>query len=120
MALAETNNELLLNVNPLFYKGDFTVCDNNWRFDNIKIGYEKFYYITEGECVFEVDGMKYYAKPKQLFLLPSKSTQSLYTEDNRIVKKYWFHCNLYCSKQNFLYLLMLTIRNMLNICFKAY
>ena len=109
MPFKETNNELLLEVNPSFYKGDFSVCDNNWHFDNIKIGYEKFYYVTEGECVFEIDGIKYNAKPKQLFLLPSKSTQSLYTENNQIVKKYWFHCNLYCSKQNFTDLIKLPV-----------
>ena len=101
MSHEQTNNELLLNVNPIFYSGDFAVCDSNWHFENIKIGYEKFYYITDGECVIEVDGVKYTAKAGQLFFLPSKSTQSLYTEDNQTVKKYWFHCNLSCGNKNF-------------------
>lgn len=101
MSHEQTKNELLLNVSPSYYAGDLTFCDSDWRYENIKIGYEKFYYITEGECVFEIDGIKYTATPKQLFLLPSKSTQSLYTEHNKTVKKYWIHCNLSCEGRNF-------------------
>lgn len=97
----KAGSELLLNVNPQYYMGNLTVCDSNWRYENIKIGYEKFYYIIEGECIIEIDGVKYTAKAGQLFLLPSKSTQSLYTEHNQTVKKYWFHCNLSCGNQNF-------------------
>lgn len=101
MSEKPSKNELLTQVNPFYYKGGLAVCDNNWRYTNIMIGYDKFYYIIEGECVFEIDGAKYTAKPGQLFLLPSKSTQSLYTEHNQTVKKYWFHCTLLCNKQNF-------------------
>lgn len=109
MRIEYNENELLSNVNPIFYMGDFTVCDSNWHYENIKIGFEKFYYIVKGECIIEVDDVKYTAKAGQLFFLPSKSKQSLYTENNQTVEKYWFHCNLSCGNKNFTDLIKLPI-----------
>lgn len=96
-----SDNGVLANVNPVYYTGSLTVCDNNWHYENIRPGYEKFYYISDGECVFEIDGEKYNALPGQLFLLPVNSVQTLYTENGCTVKKYWFHCALSCGKHNF-------------------
>lgn len=95
------NKDMLSKINPIYYKGDLTLCDNNWHYENIVIGYDRLYYVTEGECVIEVDGIRHIAKPGQLFFLPCHSTQRLYTEKNKTVKKYWIHCVLPCGEKDF-------------------
>ena len=91
----------LSNVNPIYYKGDLTLCDSNWHYDNIVIGYDRLYYIVEGECIIEVDGIRHIAKPGQMFFLPCNSTQKLYTEKDKTAKKYWIHCTLPCGESDF-------------------
>ncbi len=100
---------IISDVNPVYFKGDLSLCDENWHFHNILIDYVRIYYIIEGECAIEVDGVYHKAKPKQLFLLPSGSVQSLYTEENKTVKKYWLHCALPCKEKDFSNLLNLPI-----------
>ncbi len=86
-------------VNPLYYKGELTTCGSSWRFDNIHVGFDKFYFIVEGSCMIEIDGHKHLAKPYQLFLLPGHTAQTLYTLEDQTIKKYWFHCALPCGEQ---------------------
>lgn len=99
--------KIISHVNPVYFKGDLSLCDKNWHFHNILIDYVRIYYIIEGECVIEVNGVRHKAKPNQLFLLPSGSVQSLYTEENKTVKKYWLHCELPCKDEDFSNLLNL-------------
>ncbi len=68
---------------------------------SVLINYDRFYFIAEGECVIEVNGVKNIAKRGQLFFLPVGSEQTLYTEDSKTVKKYWFHCSLPCGDKDF-------------------
>ena len=100
-------SEALSNVNPIYYKGALSLCDNNWHYDNIVAGCDQMYYIIEGECVIEINGIRHIAKPKQLFLLPSHSTRTLYTEKGKTVKKYWLHFSLPCGTKNFFELINL-------------
>lgn len=93
--------KLATEVNPIYYKGDLTVCGNDWRYENIKIGYDKFYFIIDGECIIEIDDIKHTAKKGQLFWLTGNSKQTLYTENGQTVKKYWFHCTLPCKESSF-------------------
>lgn len=97
----------LSGVNPLFLKGGFTTCDNNWSYDNIWVGYNRFYFIMEGECVIEINGIHHVAKPGNLFFLPAGSHQTLYVEGEKTMKKYWLHCSLPCGEQDFSELLNL-------------
>jgi len=94
-----------MEVNPVYFKGDLTKCSHEWYFDDIVVGYDKFYYIMEGECVIKVNGVDHIAREGQLFFLPCNSTQSLYTDS--MVKKYWFHCNLPCGDKDVTELLRL-------------
>lgn len=91
----------LLSVSPVFYKGALTLCSDWWHFDSVLINYDRFYFIVEGECVIDVNGVKNIAKRGQLFFLPVGSEQTLYTEDGKTVKKYWFHCSLPCKEKDF-------------------
>lgn len=95
------NVDSILQINPIYYKGEMTTCNNNWHFKNITVGFDKFYFIEDGECVIEIDGHKHIAKPYQIFLLPNNSCQTLYIEGDKIVRKYWFHCTLFCGKKDF-------------------
>ena len=94
-------NDLISNVNPIYYKGDLSICDKNWRYDNIVSGCDQLYYIIDGECIIEINGIHHVARAGQMFFLPSHSTRTLYTEKNKTVKKYWLHCSLSCGNKNF-------------------
>ncbi|MBQ4082248.1 MAG: AraC family transcriptional regulator [Clostridia bacterium] len=94
-------SELLSNVNPIYYKGDLSLCDHNWHYERIVAGCDQLYYIIEGECVIEVNGIRHTATPGQLFFLPSHSTRTLYTENGKTVRKYWLHCSLPCGEKTF-------------------
>ena len=94
-------NNLLSGVNPIYYKGDLTICDNDWHYDKIVSGCDQLYYIIEGECIIEINGIHHVAKHGQMFFLPSHSTRTLYTKKDKTVKKYWLHCSLPCGENNF-------------------
>ena len=100
MDTKKTTSQQLTEMNPVYYKGDFTVCGKDWYYDNIALGFNKIYYIVEGECVINIEGITHIAKPGQLFLLPINSIQTLYTTENNYVKKYWFHCILPCQDKD--------------------
>ena len=89
--------EVLSQLNPVYYKGDLTLCDSWWHFEKILVRYDRIYFIVEGECVIEVNGVRHIAKPGQLFYLPSGSRQTLFTQPVKTVKKYWLHCKLACE-----------------------
>jgi len=97
----------LMDVSPVYFKGAFDVCFDNWYFDNIVIGYDKFYFITDGECEIKINGVSHITRIGQLFLLPANSRQTLYTTDGNTVKKYWFHCSLPCNGKDFTELIRL-------------
>lgn len=99
--------KLATEVNPCYYKGELTLCSEDWYWNNIVLSYDKFYFIVEGECVIKIDGVEYNAKPGQLFLLPYNSTQTLYTTQHKTVKKYWFHCLLPCGSKDLTELIQL-------------
>jgi len=94
-------NELLSGVNPVYCKGGFALCDNNWHYSNIVVGYDQIYYIIEGECVIEIDGVRHIAKPGQMWFLPSRCQRTLYTQKDKTVKKYWMHCLFQCGEKIF-------------------
>ena len=95
------NDAILLKVVPEFFKGALTLCDDWWHYDNILVGYDRFYYIVEGECIIEINGVRHVAREGQLYFLPDGSTQTLYTEEGKTVKKYWIHCRLRCDEKAF-------------------
>lgn len=96
MATDVSVTQMIMELNPVYYKGDLTLCEYDWYFDDIVLSYDKFYFIVEGECTIKINGVNHTASPGQLFLLPYNSTQSLYTALDKTVKKYWFHCTLPC------------------------
>ena len=63
------------------------MCGEEWYYNNIVVGYDRFYFITEGECIINVNGSDHVTRPGQLFLFPFNSTQTLYTKDGGYVKK---------------------------------
>lgn len=91
----------LTSVNPVYHKGNLSLCDNNWHYENIITGCAQLFYIIEGECVIEINGNSHIAKPGQFFFIPSHSTRTLYTKKDKTVKKYWIHCSLNCGDKNF-------------------
>ena len=97
----------LMYVSPIYFKGMVNVCFDNWYFDDVVIGYDKFYFIIDGECEIKINGVNHTARTGQLFLLPANSRQTLYTTKGNTVKKYWFHCSLPCHGKDLTELIQL-------------
>ena len=91
---------LITEVNPVYYKGDLTTCRSDWYYDNIVLDYDKFHFILDGECTIRINGVDHTARPGQLFLIPCHSTQSYYTDIDKTVTQYWFHCSLPCREKD--------------------
>jgi len=58
----------------------------------------KFYYIIDGEGYIKIDGREYEPRPKQLFLLPAGTVQSLATVSNETFLKYWCHFSAFIGE----------------------
>lgn len=99
----------IISVNPTYYKGELTVCGDDWHYDRLSLGYDKFYFIVDGKCPITVNGITYSAEPYRLFLLPCKSVQSFGTYSGKPIKKYWFHCTLPCDDKDITEILKLPV-----------
>ena len=91
----------LMEITPIYLQGNFNVLYDDWYFNNIVVGYVKFYLITDGECMIIINGEEHVARAGMLFLLPFNATQTLYITAGNTVTKYWFHCTLPCQKKDF-------------------
>jgi len=97
-----TKNQYIENIQTEFFTGGFAHCWPNWRYVNVVPGYNKFYYIVDGEFYLKIDDIEYTAHKGQLFLLPYNSTQTYYHISENYVKKYWIHCTFTCNDKDLL------------------
>ncbi|MBE6811024.1 MAG: AraC family transcriptional regulator [Ruminococcaceae bacterium] len=97
----------LEKVQPVLFLGDFTECEKDWGYHNIRPSYNKFYYVTEGEAYINIEGKEYVARPGQLFLLPCNSKQTYYHTEAKHLVKYWIHCSFNCGEKDLLEMLQL-------------
>lgn len=63
----------------------------DWRDLDYVPGYNKFYFICDGEGRLKIDGTDYYPKPGQMFLMPQGVIQSFSTINENTFTKYWCH-----------------------------
>ena len=102
-----STHQYLDNLNVQYFTGDYTKCWDIWRYENVKPGYNKFYYIVDGECYIKIDDKEYVASKGMLFLLPYNSTQTYHHISENYVTKYWFHFTLSCNDKDLLELITL-------------
>jgi len=93
--MAEERNTLiksfLSNLHVSVDTAAFTKCPLSWRDMDYKPDYNKFYYIMDGKGWLEIDGMEYYPRSGQLFLMPAGIKQSYSVIDGEPFTKYWCH-----------------------------
>lgn len=93
--------EYFSNMYISYYYGSLIRCSANWRGIDSVCTYSKFYYILDGECIVEIEGVKYQGKAGRLFLIPSGVKHSFYHANDHYIKKYWFHFSMESGGNNF-------------------
>ncbi|MBQ8284233.1 MAG: helix-turn-helix transcriptional regulator [Clostridia bacterium] len=87
------------NLNAVYnFGGYFSISEtDDWSFGRNRFEQCKFYFITCGSCVIEIERKKYHGKAGDWFFIPSGAEHAYYNEKNEPFKKYWMHFDLYPS-----------------------
>ena len=85
------------NLNMIHNTGGyFAIGKNyNWACENVRFDQCKFYFITEGNCVINIDGVRYEAGAGDWFFIPAHTLHSYHNINTKPFKKYWMHFDLY-------------------------
>ncbi len=81
----------LSNINIHLNYGTLTTCDDDWKAYNITCSFHKLYFVVDGNCVIEINGVKHKGKRGTLFFIPANTFHSYYQEDENHVTKHWIH-----------------------------
>lgn len=85
------------NLNAVYnFGGYFSITEKeDWSYGKNRFEQCKFYFITGGSCLIEIEGQKYHAHAGDWFFIPSGVEHSYYNEKTAPFQKYWFHFDLY-------------------------
>ncbi len=86
------------NLNIVYnFGGHFRVSEKgSWaKAEKRKFEQCKFYFITAGRCVIEIENTKYHACAGDWFFIPAGTKHSYYKEPDAPLEKYWMHFDLY-------------------------
>jgi AraC family transcriptional regulator of arabinose operon len=61
----------------------------DWKRDEHVLGYNRMFYILDGEGYVEVDGTRYYPAPGQLLVMPAGTRQAYSSVNDNGFTKYW-------------------------------
>ena len=62
------------NLNVVYNAGDFfSVVNKDWTYPRHRFEQCKFYFITKGNCVIEIDGKTYNGKAGDWFFIPANT-----------------------------------------------
>ena len=91
------------NLNIVVRIADFLSCKENdvWTNDNAEFEQNKFYYITNGNCIININGKEYHGKKGDWFFIPANTKHSYYNLSDKPFEKYWFHFDLYPNSSFF-------------------
>ena len=92
----------LEDANMNYMTGAYTHLWKSWRYDNVMPGYDKLYYIVDGEFYLKINDQEYTAKKGQVFLLPFNSNQTYYHTTDNLATKYWAHFTMPCKNKDLL------------------
>lgn len=81
----------LANINVSLGHSGYQKVWPDWRDLDYIPGYNKFYYICDGEGWLSINGNEYYPKPGQMFLMPGGVKQSYSAINDNTFTKYWCH-----------------------------
>lgn len=85
------------NLNLVVRIADFLSCRENdiWANENAEFEQNKFYYITRGNCVLNINGTEYLGKKGDWFFIPANTQHKYYNLSGEPFEKYWLHFDLY-------------------------
>ncbi|MGM0881032.1 MAG: AraC family transcriptional regulator [Bacillota bacterium] len=87
-------SDLLQSLQVQLLVAHKTQVSNDWGETDSVPGYNKLYFICEGEGWIRIGTNDYYPKPGQLFLTPAHMKKSFSALNGRPYLKYWCHYNL--------------------------
>ena len=96
MSLHSLPEDSLRDITADYLIGAETVLWSKWSAE-ITPGFDKFYFLLEGDFHFEIDGVSYEGHPGQLFFLPRNTFQRYHAYGNPNARKIWFHALYNCS-----------------------
>lgn len=82
---------LVANLQVNVEIAEYTHCWNNWKDIDYIPGYNKFYYICDGEGMLKINGKEFFPLPGQLFFMPAGVLQSYSSISEHTFTKYWCH-----------------------------
>ncbi|MBQ8323287.1 MAG: helix-turn-helix domain-containing protein [Clostridia bacterium] len=85
------------NLNAVYnFGGYFSISEHeDWSSGKQRFEQCKFYFITGGSCVIDIEGTNYHGRAGDWFFIPAGAEHSYYNEKNEPFKKYWMHFDLY-------------------------
>ncbi len=94
--------EYLSNLYVNYYYGSHVSLGSRWGAKDVVCPFSKIYYLTDGECIIEIESVRYEAKAGDCFLIPSGIQHSFYHENENYITKYWFHFDFKIGGDNFI------------------
>lgn len=94
-------NIYFTNLNVVSHLGGFFSIkkDVDWSLEPPSaFNQNKFYYITKGRCVINIDGKEYSGKPGSWFFIPANTVHSYHNIKSEPFQKFWIHFDLYPGK----------------------
>ena len=97
------------NLNATANNGGFVSFphESSWTADWHQFNQNKFYCITKGSCVIEIEDAIYEAKAGDWFFIPVQTVHRFRKNDDEIFEKYWMHFDIYPTETNLFTLLNL-------------
>ncbi len=92
-----------VNFNAVYnFGGYFSIpAGGNWSLNNCSFEQCKFYFITEGSCIINIEGTEYVAHAGDWFFIPARARHSYHNVKDGTFSKYWMHFDLYPDAQIF-------------------
>lgn len=91
------------NLNVKCFIGGFFAPDKDrdWSCANARFELNKFYYITKGQCVINIEGQTYMANAGDWFFIPRYAEHSYCKVKGCEFEKYWMHFELFPDEDFF-------------------
>lgn len=91
------------NLNAVVRIAGHFVCgvDDVWVNEKAEFEQNKFYYITNGHCIININGKEYHGKAGDWFFIPANTPHGYYNLTDETFEKYWFHFDLYPNSSLF-------------------
>ena len=82
--------------------GYFSIpAGETWSLPYSTFDQSKFYFVTEGSCVINIEGVDYHARAGDWVLIPANAHHSYHNDKSAPFSKYWMHFDVYPNSSLF-------------------